>query len=117
MLTKSKTNTYRCKIINSNTMGDSNLRIVIITKSKIQLSKIYPKNNKVKLSKQCNTKMFQNDEARNEYKQQLKDKINKMMAIDKNGKVYVIVHRGIQNPTWKNTAPPKEPVLTWNDIT
>ena len=76
MLTKSKTNTYRRKIILTNTMVDSNLRIVIITKLKIQLSEIYPKNNKEKLSKQCNTKMFQNDEARNEYKQQLKDKIN-----------------------------------------
>ena len=59
----------------SNTMVDSDLRIVI-TKLKIQLWKIYPKNNKEKLSKSCNTKMIQNGEVRNEYKQQLKDKIN-----------------------------------------
>ena len=25
---------------------------------------------------------------------------------------YIIVHRGIQSPTWKNTVPPKEPIPT-----
>ena len=59
----------------SNTMVDSDLTI-LITKLNIQLSKIYPKNNKEKLSKPFNTKMSLNDEVRNEYKQQLKDKID-----------------------------------------
>ena len=31
--------------------------------------------------------------------------------------LYVIVCRGVQSPTWKNTVLPKEPIPTWNDIT
>ena len=28
-----------------------------------------------------------------------------------------IVRRWVQSPNWKNRAPPKEPIPTWNDIT
>ena len=29
----------------------------------------------------------------------------------------LIVRRGEQSPTWKDTVPPKEPTFTWSDIT
>ena len=50
--------------------------IIVVAKLDIQLSKIYLKSNKEKLSKLYNKNMVQTDEIRNEYKQQLKDKIS-----------------------------------------
>ena len=47
-------------------------------------------------------------------------KHNSSLMVKKNGLInvlYVIVRRGVQGPTWKNTVLPKEPIPTWNDIT
>ena len=65
--------------------------------------------------------MSLNDEVRNEYKQQLKDKIDTVQNSNdgyrQKWKVYVIVRRDVQNQTWKNTVQPKQPISLWNDIT
>ena len=58
----------------SNTLVDSDHRIVV-TKLDIQMSKIFPNNNKEKISKPFNTNMFQDNDIKNEYKHKLKTEI------------------------------------------